>query len=152
MALLEASSAISSSHSPPRIDARTSSHSSFDLSENTVSDLVPSACTSSTSSQPSLYVASKVLTLVNAFRKRVKKHTQVKRKARPRKLAEDFVQDFERQAFDEVDRYLGRKAKGPRAFSHKRSDAKVPSLNPSITWHDRSCQESIGRYDNGCAW
>lgn len=145
MALLEASSAISSSHSPPRVEARTFSHSLLNLSENTASGLSSPTCSSSSSSQPSLYVAFKVLTLVNAFRERVKKHSQVRRKVRPRKVAEDFVQDFERQAFDEVDRYLGRKSKGSKALRRKQCDVKAPSVKGRFTWHDRSCQKGIER-------
>ena len=66
---------------------------------------------SSSSSSPSLYVTLKVLQLVNTFRKRVQTRVQsgrILKKETSTRVAQDFCQDFERQAFEEIDRYLGR--------------------------------------------
>lgn len=80
-------------------------------------------------SPPSLYVTFKVLQLLNTFRKRVKTrvHTTQSRRRRQasKKVTEDFCQGFERQAFEEIDRYLGRKTAYPTL---KRRKTGVPNL------------------------
>ncbi|KAK3704016.1 hypothetical protein LTR37_014120 [Vermiconidia calcicola] len=75
---------------------------------------VSTSCDPADSSSPSpgLYVTFKVLQLVNSFRKRVKTRVQsewIPKKETWTRVAEDFCQDFEHQAFDEIDQYLGRK-------------------------------------------
>ena len=83
---------------------------------------------SSKTPSPSLYAAFKVLTLVNAFRKRVKTHSQISRKLRSRKTADEFCRDFERQAYDKIDNYLGREKKKSQARGIK---AVAVDLDPS---------------------
>ncbi|KAK6441691.1 hypothetical protein LTR95_002082 [Oleoguttula sp. CCFEE 5521] len=71
--------------------------------------------TSSSSTPPSLYAATKLLALVNGFRKRVKAHSQLE-------SGTGIASEFERQAYEQVDRYLG---KGPRGVKAKARDSVV---------------------------
>ena len=88
------------------------------------------------SSTPSLYVTFKVLQLVNGFRKRVETRvhaTRIPQKASTKTAtASSFCQDFERQAFAEIDRYLGRKTVRPCAARTK-TVPKRQSLRPKCT-------------------
>ena len=97
---------------------------------------------SSSSSAPSLYVTFKVFQLVNAFRQRVKTRVQSDRLAKKgsrAKAAQDFCQDFEHQAFEEIDRYLGRKTgihssrKGiyPKRVRRSSSEIDLSSSEPA---------------------
>lgn len=88
---------------------------SFDPSEVKASVLHPPATTtlsSSPSPSSSLYLAVKVRSLVNTFRKRAKRRSHTARGRR----ADDtsFCRDIEREAYCEIDRYLGRKPKRNR--------------------------------------
>lgn len=101
-----------SSWCPPSM----SSHSHLLPVETTYSfsDLLPSResasqLPSSTTSTPSLYVTLKVLQLVQTFRKRVKTRVQDTKTKPSKKVADEFCLAFERQAFEEIDKYLGRK-------------------------------------------
>ena len=66
---------------------------------------------SSPSPSSSLYLAVKVRSLVNVFRKRVRHRSQT---ARRRADDASFCRDVEREAYREIDRYLGRKPKHNR--------------------------------------
>lgn len=88
---------------------------SFGPSEVKTSVAHPPATTTLSSSptpSPSLYLAVKVRSLVNNFRKRAKRRSQAARGRR----ADDtsFCRDIEREAYCEIDRYLGRKPKRNR--------------------------------------
>ena len=90
---------------------------SFDRSEVKASVPHPPATTtlsSSPSPNSSLYLAVKVRSLVNTFRKRAKRHAHTGRGRR----ADDtsFCRDVEREAYREIDRYLGRKPKHNRGW------------------------------------
>lgn len=111
-------SSLESSHSFPHgSPSRDSSHSSS---------------SSALVSLPSLYVTFKVLQLVNTFRKRVKTRVQSTRRPKRKtstRVTEDFCQDFERQAFEEIDRYLGRKsAAHSRKTAYSKSN-RLPSTD-----------------------
>ena len=98
------------------------------LSFPTSSDASHSSSVSSETlaSTPSLYVTFKVLQLVNTFRKRVKTRGQTARspkKETSERVAHDFCQSFERQAFEEIDRYLGRKTVRPSSRRGKTATA-----------------------------
>ena len=60
----------------------------------------------------------KVLQLVNAFRKRVTRKHRDQAASKKVSPAQDFCQDFELQAFDEIDRYLGRRTRHPKTAKH----------------------------------
>ncbi|KAF2721936.1 hypothetical protein K431DRAFT_61912 [Polychaeton citri CBS 116435] len=78
-----------------------------------------SSSSSSLSSSPSLYATFKIFQLVSSFCRRVKTRVSNQRYQGPPKkegarlLQDDFCQEFERQAFDEIDKYLGRKTYRP---------------------------------------
>jgi len=84
----------------------------------------------STLESPSIYVTFKVLQLVNAFRKRItRKHTaRTTKKVSSRNTRDSFCQGFERQAFAEIDTYLGRKRRHPPA----RHSSHVPSKGIAV--------------------
>ena len=93
---LEQSRLIPHSFSRPDSSHSHTSHSSLKLA----------------SSSPSLYVTFKVLQLVKSFQRRVK--TRVRsRSPDTASTTEEFCQDFERQAFEEIDKCLGRKTSHP---------------------------------------
>ncbi|KAK5003426.1 hypothetical protein LTR28_010191 [Elasticomyces elasticus] len=58
-----------------------------------------------------LYVTFKVFQLISTFRKRIKTRVGSKH-AKKEALGADICQAFERQAYDEIDRYLGRAGSG----------------------------------------
>jgi hypothetical protein len=61
---------------------------------------------------PNIYVTYKVLQLLDTFRKRVKtrvKSGRILKKETSTRVTRHFCQDLERQAFEEIDTYLGRK-------------------------------------------
>ena len=102
----------------------------------------------STSESPSIYVTFKVLQLVNAFRRRVtRKHTaQASKEVSSRNTtAEDFCQDFERQAFDEIDTYLGRKTRRPLSKRPKAGRQTASPYHTSST-KDEHVRKSTERY------
>lgn len=112
--------------------------SQADISLETSLSFLPSSSSSQFSSSsadtlastPNLYVTFKVLQLVNTFRKRVKTRvnsTRVPKKQSSPRDTEDFCQDFERQAFEEIDKYLGRKTVYPRTKARKTDTAKPKS-------------------------
>ncbi len=93
------------------------SHARTSLSSSPSPDLT-------TPPAPNLYVTYKVLQLqrklLDRFRKRVRtrRSDRVLKKETSTRVTRDFCQDLERQAFEEIDRYLGRKT---TAHSRKRS-------------------------------
>lgn len=107
---------------------------------------------------PSIFVTFKVAQLVNAFRKRVKTRV-LSRTGRTssikvqNKIHEEFCQEFERQAFEEIDKYLGRKTihghgrgRPTSRFGSKTvfKDAAEDGCHTPI----RSWEPSLARYDS----
>jgi hypothetical protein len=94
---------------PPTLMSVSDNLFSFGPPELKSSVLLPTtrlSLSSSPSPGSSLYLAVKVRSLVNAFRKRAKRRLQtVRRKADNA----SFCRDIEREAYSEIDRYLGRK-------------------------------------------
>lgn len=78
-------------------------------------------------SSSSLYVTFKVAQLVNNFRKRVKTRvfSNKPKKETPRKIRDELCYAFEKEAFQEIDRYLGRKRVHPNDKHHSRYKAKT---------------------------
>lgn len=102
---------------------------SFDPSEVKAPVPHPPATTtlpSSPSPSSSLYLAVKVRSLVNTFRKRAKRRSHTARGRR----ADDtsFCRDIEREAYCEIDRYLGRKPKHNRGQKLRERTKKAVAL------------------------
>ena len=98
------------------------SHSHSRLVSSCESSRALSSSASTLATTPSIYVTFKVLQLVNSFRKRVRTRNHCRttpKKEASHRLTHTFCQDFERQAFDEIDRYLGRKPFRPRTQRRK---------------------------------
>jgi len=74
-----------------------------------------SALASPTPSPSPFLLTLRIVRLLNTFRKRAKTrvHARHPKKVTAAKGRKEFCQDFERQAFAEVDRYLGRKTVYP---------------------------------------
>lgn len=105
----------------------------------------------STLESPSIYATFKVLQLVNAFRKKVtRKHTaQAKTKkvsSRDTITADDFCQDFERQAFEDIDRYLGRKTRNRRERKPRKVTEDTARPCCAVDFGDVPAEKSIERY------
>lgn len=126
--------------SPPSPMSSCDYLSSFGLSELKAPDLRPPATLSSSSSPSltllssspspsSLYLAVKVRTLINTFRKRVKSRPQTSRK----KFGDrSFCRDLEREAYSEIDRYLGRTQR--RARNRKSREGATRAFTTSNTF------------------
>lgn len=94
----------------------------------------PESSSPFTLESPSIYATFKVLQLVNAFRRKItRKHSaqaSTKKLCGKQTSAEDFCQDFERQAFEEIDRYLGRKTRG-RSSKPRKPTAFATGTKPA---------------------
>lgn len=108
---------------------------------------------SATLESPSVYVTFKVLHLVNAFRKRLtRKHTaQRTKRVSSKNIPDDFCRDFERQAFEEIDRYLGRKTSFPSNKRQTSYASKVPTVDwaratSNVATKGLSARQNIDRY------
>nr|OQO22860.1 hypothetical protein B0A51_09282 [Rachicladosporium sp. CCFEE 5018] len=103
-----------------------------------------SSSSSSSSTAPSLYAATKLLALVNGFRKRVKAHSQLE-------SGTAIASESERQAFEQIDRYLGKEPRGIRARARdrvldedpvrKRIDELLFELESPVKSHKLSLKE-----------
>jgi hypothetical protein len=100
-------------------DTTTRSSSLSSQSVDRPSGLPPPSNTKTSSS--SVYVALRALSVLHALRRRVKQHLQIKGKTRSKKDTSKFCRDIERQAYEEIDRYLGRK---PKSRWSRRSEAR----------------------------
>jgi hypothetical protein len=101
---------------PPRPTPGFEDLFSFGPSELNSSVRQPAASlslSSSPSPRASLYLAVRVRSLVNVFRKRVKRRSRTA----VRKKAVDACWDIEREAYQEIDRYLGRPKRNRRLKS-----------------------------------
>ncbi|KAK4546916.1 hypothetical protein LTR36_001648 [Oleoguttula mirabilis] len=150
-----------SAHTQVPLSLGTSHSFPLRTSTRSASSSSASALASPTSSPSPFLLTLRILRLVNILRKRVKTHVHARRpkKATSAKVRQDFCQEVERQAFEEVDRYLGRKnhhrqRKGPDGIKHSSSpttavteDAPVPEksidwllheLNLSVNSNDRT--------------
>lgn len=112
-------------------------------------DFLPSSSAASPvlASTPSLYVTFKALCLVRQFREKVKTRVQAARyrkKTAPRTVAaaEGFCQEFERQAFEEIDRYLGRKTSNPY-YSKRKALAEEPSTRTGKAFKEKEPSKRI---------
>lgn len=111
---------------PPRLMPVPDNLISLCPSELKPSVLQPSTrlpLSSSPSPRSSLYLAVKVRSLVNVFRKRAKRRSQT-----VRRKADDasFCRDIESEAYREIDRYLGRKPRRRfRKFEEGATEAGV---------------------------
>ena len=114
---------------PPRLMPVSDRQSSFGPSELKSSVLQPLS-SSSPSSTSSLYLAVKVRSLVNAFRKRANRRSQT-----ARRKADDasFCRDIEREAYLEIDRYLGRKSRHSSAGKFSEGVKKVVGVQKEVT-------------------
>jgi hypothetical protein len=104
---------------PPCLMPVSDTSFSFGPSELKSSVLLP--LSSSSSPKSSLYLAVKVRSLVNAFRKRVNRRSQTARRKGDDAL---FCRDIEREAYLEIDRYLGRKSRPNNAKRFKEGAKK----------------------------
>lgn len=107
------------------------SRSVSDLRKTSQSSSSSAALASSTSSSPSPFLLTlRIVRLVNTFRKRAKTrvHARHPKKETSAKVRRDFCQAFERQAFDEIDRYLGRKTAHPLRKGRKDGGYGSPLL------------------------
>jgi len=57
-----------------------------------------------------VYAAFKVLQIVRSFRKRIKTQSRPTKAATPKRVAYGFCQQYEAEAYAEIDRWLGRKS------------------------------------------
>ncbi|KAK5124707.1 hypothetical protein LTR85_001420 [Meristemomyces frigidus] len=121
---------LETSHS---FDHRTPSRSALSSSA--------SALASPTSSPSPFLLTLQIVRLVNTFRKRVKTRVQARRpkKATSAKVRQDFCQEVERQAFEEIDRYLGRHShrhhpqrKGQHGVKHSPSPTGIVTEATSL--------------------
>ncbi|GAB7329928.1 hypothetical protein MBLNU13_g01632t1 [Cladosporium sp. NU13] len=90
---------------------------------------------SSQSPKSSLYLAVRIRSLVNALRKRVDRRSQT-----ARKRADDasFCRDIEREAYLEIDRYLGRKSRHNNAGKVREGVKKVVAVQDGVARIDRA--------------
>jgi hypothetical protein len=94
-----------------------------------------SSSSSSPSPRSSLYLAVRVRSLVNSFRKRVKRHSHVAR----RKKANDssFCRDIEREAYGAIDRYLDRRPKRATVVKLREGAKKGIARDSAALSHDK---------------
>ena len=95
----------------------------------------PSSCPSPSDSQPSIYVTFKVLQLVHVFRQRVTRKLRANRQATRNASSTnsvhvdgEFCRGVERQAYDEIDRYLGRKTRSSKGKKLGRAGTSCSSV------------------------
>lgn len=123
------------------------SHSTADLpSLRSAPSSSASALAIPTASPSPFLLTLQIVRLVNTFRKRAKTRVQARRpkKASSAKVRRDFCQEVEREAFEEIDRYLGRRShhrslrKGQNVVKH------TPSPRPTV--------EATSNRKNGIDW
>ena len=113
---------------PPRLMPVFDNLFSFGPPELKSSVLQP--LSSSPSPKSSLYLAVKVRSLVNAFRKRANRRSQT---ARRRADDASFCRDIEREAYLEIDRYLGRKSRHHNGGKFSEGGKKVVGVQDGVT-------------------
>lgn len=98
---------------------------SFALSTTSSSLSQSSVPTPMIPSSPSLYTTIRILKLVNKFKKKFAQrvHKDTAKKGRRGKLASVPCLDLEREAYAEIDKYLGRKSRLPKKKQAKRRSA-----------------------------
>ena len=113
---------------PPRLMPVSDNLFSFGSPELKSSVLQPLSL--SRSPKSSLYLAVRIRSLVNALRKRVDRRSQT-----TRRRADDasFCRDIEREAYLEIDRYLGRKSRHNNAEKVRGGTKKVVAVRDSAT-------------------
>jgi hypothetical protein len=82
----------------------------------------------------SLYLAVRVRSLVDSFRKRVKLRSY---SARKRADDKSFCRDIEREAYSAIDRYLGRRPKRATAVKLREGEKKVIARDGVALSHDK---------------
>jgi hypothetical protein len=114
--------------SPPRLMPALANLFSFGPPE--LKSSVRQPLSSSPSPTSSLYLAVKVRSLVNAFRKRANRRSQT-----ARRKADDasFCRDIEREAYLEIDRYLGRKSRHHNAGKFSEGAKKIVGAQEGVT-------------------
>ena len=119
--------------SPPRLMPVSANLFSFGPPE--LKSSVRQPLSSSPSPTSSLYLAVKVRSLVNAFRKRANRRSQT-----ARRKADDasFCRDIEREAYLEIDRYLGRKSRHNNAGKAREGVKKVVAVQDGVARVDRA--------------
>jgi len=105
------------------------SDDSFSFGSPELKPSVLQPLSSSLSPKSSLYLAVKVRSLVNAFRKRVNRHS---RTARRKGDDASFCRDIEREAYLEIDRYLGRKSRPSNVEKFREGAKKRVGVRDSI--------------------
>ena len=113
---------------PPRLMPVSDNLFSFGSPELKSSVLQPLSL--SRSPKSSLYLAVRIRSLVNALRKRLDRRSQT-----TRRKADDasFCRDIEREAYLEIDRYLGRKSRHNNAEKVRGGTKKVVAVRDSAT-------------------
>jgi len=103
---------------------------------------------SSQSPKSSLYLAVRIRSLVNVLRKRVDRRSQT---ARRRADDASFCRDIEREAYLEIDRYLGRKSRHNNAGKVREGVKKVVAVQEGVARIDRAASRerpNASRYVN----
>ena len=118
---------------PPRLMPVCDNLFSFGPPELKSSVLQP--LSSSQSPKSSLYLAVRIRSLVNALRKRVDQRSQT---ARRRADDASFCRDVEREAYLEIDRYLGRKSSHNNAEKVKERVKRVVAVQEGVARIDRA--------------
>ena len=113
---------------PPRLMPVSNNLFSFGSPE--LKSSVPQPRSLSRSPKSSLYLAVRIRSLVNALRKRVDRRSQT---ARRRADDASFCRDIEREAYLEIDRYLGRKSRHNNAKKVRGGTKKVVAVRDSAT-------------------
>lgn len=96
-------------------------------------DLVPSIIApilppSQPHTQNSLYLTFKVAQLISSFRRRVKTRAlshAPRNNVSTKKVQTELCQEFERQAYEEIDEYLGKRKKTSRHHDHARTRMSI---------------------------
>ena len=119
---------------PPRLMPVSDNLFSFGPPELKSSVLQPLS-SSLQSPKSSLYLAVRIRSLVNALRKRLDRRSQT-----TRRKADDasFCRDLEREAYLEIDRYLGRKSRHNNAEKVRGGTKKVVAVQDGVARVDRA--------------
>lgn len=118
---------------PPRLMPVSDNLFSFGSPELKSSVLQP--LSSSRSPKSSLYLAVRIRSLVNALRKRVDRRSQTARRRADDAL---FCRDIEREAYLEIDRYLGRKSRHNNAGKVREGVKRVVAVQDGVARIDRA--------------
>ena len=132
---------------PPRLMPVSDNLSSFGPPELKSSVLQPLS-SSSQSPKSLLYLAVRIRSFVNALRKRVDRRSQT---ARRRADDASFCRDIEREAYLEIDRYLGRKSRRNNAGKVREGVKKVVAVQEGVARIDRAASRerpNASRYVN----